>query len=161
MTLYRAPRAVRRVIRTPSLSPIGTLAKIRHSVAQDNAAAPAAQGPRGATVPPNSALNLQRMSAAQETAAGERSPVAIDAIPLKLAQVNATPGEYWLIKREGKEPWPGVLCDEHMVAKFFKGTKRPKNAMRHDGTWHRSVSSTGGCTGMRCFPFLDLGTLEL
>ena len=79
---------------------------------------------------------------------------------LKLHQSNAEPGEYWLICKEGEEPWPGVLCDEEMVREFMN-KERPINAQREDGSWHPYVLPHGKLAGLKNFPMLRLGVLTL
>ncbi|MCJ1431443.1 hypothetical protein MMC27_000796 [Xylographa pallens] len=57
--------------------------------------------------------------------------MAVDLTALKWAQTNAEEGDYFLICKKGKEPRPGVICDEEMVINFFK-RDRPDNAKRPD-----------------------------
>ena len=80
---------------------------------------------------------------------------------LKHAQVDAEAGEYWLAIKDGREPWPVVICDEEMIEKFFADNPRPKNARRADGTWRKGFRPRGDLTGQKCFPAMYLGTMKL
>ena len=83
-----------------------------------------------------------------------------EALSLKLAQSNASPGEYWLICKDGEEPWPGIICDEPMVQEFMK-REMPTNAQRSDGSWDPHVLPHGKLAGQKNFPMLRLGALTL
>ena len=113
---------------------------------------------RAATVPGN---DRQRFLPHSRGATACPSGDDMDTIGLNLAQVNAEPGEYWLVTEDGKDPWPCVICDEDMVTRLFKGKRRPENARRPDGTWHKSLLPHGKLAGQKCFPILYLGTLKL
>lgn len=80
---------------------------------------------------------------------------------LKHAQSDAEAGEYWLALKDGRDPWPVVICSEEMIEMFFSDTPRPENARRADGTWRREFRPRGDLTGQKCFPAMYLGTWKL
>ena len=80
---------------------------------------------------------------------------------LKAAQSDAEAGEYWLALKDGREPWPIVICNEEMIEKFFSDNPRPANARRADGTWRKKFRPRGDLTGQKCFPAMYLGTWKL
>lgn len=63
-------------------------------------------------------------------------------------------GQYWLILREGRHAWPGLICDDDMVTTLLKGDRLP-NAMIQGGTWPENLIVE------KIFPVLCLGSLEL
>ncbi len=84
-------------------------------------------------------------------------PSAAEGITLRLAQIDAEPGEYWLVVRHGWEPWPAIICDEAMVKDFFKRRWKDRvNSRRSDGTWGKLFKSHGELVGERLFPALLL-----
>ena len=89
------------------------------------------------------------------------TPTPTEGITLKLAQANAEPGDFWLIEKEGEEAWPGVICDEDMVAKYFNGKERPTMARKENGEWPKEVRPHGKTPGEKVFPMLYLGRLKL
>lgn len=82
-------------------------------------------------------------------------------ITMKIAQVDAEPGEYWLVTKDGEDPWPVVICDEDIVRSYFKEKKRPEGARRRDGTWGEEFRIRGKRFGKRYFPALKLGIMKL
>ena len=88
------------------------------------------------------------------------TPTAVDLATLKLAQTNAEEGAYFLICKKGKEPRPGVICDEEMVINFFK-RDRPDNAKRPDGSYHKHFLPHGKCAVQKTYPFMYLDNLKL
>lgn len=80
---------------------------------------------------------------------------------LKHAQSDAEAGEDWLALKDGREPWPVVICSEEMIEMFFSDKPRPENARRADGTWRKDFRPRGDLTGQKCFPAMYLGTWKL
>ena len=109
---------------------------------------------RSSTVPP-------RPVASQTVTPAPSSLGSCHYVLLKHAQTDAEAGEYWLAKKDGREPWPVVICDEEMIEKFFADKPRPKNARRADGTWRKEFRPRGDLTGQKCFPAMYLGTMRL
>ena len=80
---------------------------------------------------------------------------------LKVAQSDAEAGEYWLALKNGKQPWPVVICNEEMIRKSFSDRPRPDNARRADGTWRKEFRPRGDLVGQKCYPAMYLGTWKL
>ena len=78
-----------------------------------------------------------------------------------MARNDAKAGEYWLITKDGEDPWPVVICDENMVRSYFKGKQRPDGARRQDGTWGEEFKSNGRHFSERYFPAIKLGSMKL
>ncbi|MCJ1317059.1 hypothetical protein MMC15_002380 [Xylographa vitiligo] len=74
------------------------------------------------------------------------TPTAVDLVVLQRTRTNVEEGDYFLICEIGKEPMPGVVCNEQMVINLFKH-ERPDHAKRPDGSYHKD--------------FLPLGNLEM
>jgi len=84
-------------------------------------------------------------------------PSAIEATAIKLAQIGAEPGEFWLVDRDGWDPWPAVICDESIVSQFFKKRWQYRvSSQRSNGTWGKKFTEHGELVGKRTFPALLL-----
>lgn len=84
-------------------------------------------------------------------------PSAIEATALNLAQIGAEPGEFWLVERDGWDPWPAVICDERIVSQFFKkGRQHRVSSTRSNGTWGKKFTEHGELVGKRTLPALLL-----
>lgn len=106
---------------------------------------PTATHPKAATPPPPSSKPLIA------------PPSAIEATALKLDQIRAKPGEFWLVDRDGWNPWPAVVCDERMVSQFFKKSWQHRvSSQRSNGTWGKKFTEHGELVGKRTFPALLL-----
>ncbi|MCJ1396861.1 hypothetical protein MMC11_000051 [Xylographa trunciseda] len=88
------------------------------------------------------------------------TPTAVDLTALKWAQTNAEEGEYFLICKKGKEPRPGVICDEEMVIRYCK-LERPVNAKLSDGSYHKHFLPHGTCAGQKAYPFMYIDSLNI
>lgn len=74
------------------------------------------------------------------------------------AQSIVTPGEYWLVKQDGNEPWPVVICDEEMVRQYFGDNTRSVSAQRGDLKIGYEIS--GVLSQWRQLPAICLGTTK-
>ncbi|MCJ1389098.1 hypothetical protein MMC18_001952 [Xylographa bjoerkii] len=96
----------------------------------------------------------------QDRTGSGTTPTAMDLTALKWAQTNAEEGDYFLICKKGKEPRPGVICDEEMVISFCT-LDRPDNAKQPDGSYRKDFLPHGKCAGQKCYPFMYLDTLNI
>lgn len=115
------------------------------------------RGFRSPTLPTSSSVGGQ----SQSVVGRQYTPTPAEGITLKLAQANAEPGEYWFIEKDGEEPWPGVICDEDMVANYLNKKDRPTMARKANGEWPKEVRPHGRAPGEKVYPMLYLGRLKL
>lgn len=69
-------------------------------------------------------------------------------------------GDYFCTSKNG-EDWPIVIGDEEIIQTFFTQVSRPRSARRADGTWEKDYKTAGFSVSDRCFPAINLGTMEL
>ncbi|MCJ1385628.1 hypothetical protein MMC17_008751 [Xylographa soralifera] len=88
------------------------------------------------------------------------TPTAVDLAALEWAQTNAEEGDYFLIYNYGKEPRPGVICDEEMVITFSR-LVRPSSAKQPDGSYHEQFLPYGKYARQKSYPFMYLDSLRI
>lgn len=77
-----------------------------------------------------------------------------------LVNLNAQPGDQYLIKLKGFPPWPAVVCDEDMLPGPIIAS-RPVTAKRADGTYREDFADGGKRAKDRTYPVMYLHTNEL
>lgn len=77
-----------------------------------------------------------------------------------LTNLNAQPGDQYLVKLKGFPPWPAVICDEDMLPGPILAS-RPVTAKRADGTYREDFADGGKRAKDRTFPVMYLHTNEL
>lgn len=78
----------------------------------------------------------------------------------RITNLNAAPGDLYLVKLKGFPPWPAVICDEVMLPQLLL-TTRPVTAKRADGTYRDDFAEGGKRVNDRTFPVMYLYTNEL
>ena len=78
----------------------------------------------------------------------------------RITNLNAQPGDHYLVKLKGFPPWPAVICDEVMLPQLLL-TTRPVTAKRADGTYREDFADGGKRVNDRTFPVMYLYTNEL
>lgn len=78
----------------------------------------------------------------------------------RILNLNAQPGDHFLVKLKGFPPWPAVVCDEDMLPGQII-TSRPVTAKRADGTYRDDFDDGGKRVNDRTFPVMYLHTNEL
>jgi hypothetical protein len=74
--------------------------------------------------------------------------------------LNAKPGDMYLVSMKGYPPWPVIVCDEEMLPETLL-MKRPVSAQRIDGTYREDFAEGGKHVKDRRYPIMFLGTNEL
>ena len=70
--------------------------------------------------------------------------------------LNATPGDLYLARWKGAQPWPSVICDEEMLPSSLLKT-RPVTTAQPDGTFKKPEYEPGGKREHeRTFPIMFL-----
>lgn len=77
-----------------------------------------------------------------------------------LLNLDAQPGDQYLVKLRGFPPWPAVICDEDMLPGPILAS-RPVTAKRADGTYREDFADGGKRMKDRTFPVMYLHTNEL
>ncbi|PKS06632.1 hypothetical protein jhhlp_007382 [Lomentospora prolificans] len=77
----------------------------------------------------------------------------------RITNLNAQPGDLYLVKLKGFPPWPAVICDEAMLPQRLL-TTRPVTAKRADGTYREDFADGGKRVNDRTFPVMYLYTNE-
>jgi len=77
-----------------------------------------------------------------------------------LTNLNAQPGEQYLVKLKGFPPWPVIIADEDMLPEVLVKT-RPVSAMKADGTWNEAFDEGAKRINERKWPIMYLHTNEL
>lgn len=77
----------------------------------------------------------------------------------RITNLNAAPGDLYLVKLKGFPPWPAVICDEVMLPQLLL-TTRPVTAKRADGTYRDDFAEGGKRVNDRTFPVMYLYTNE-
>ena len=75
----------------------------------------------------------------------------------KMARTEPKPGDYYLIQRKDGEIWPGVVCDEEMVVKFFKQKNMPSETKQQNGNWPHTIQPQ--TPGQYVYPMMYMGNL--
>lgn len=78
----------------------------------------------------------------------------------RILNLNAQPGDHYLVKLKGFPPWPAVICDEDMLPGPIIAS-RPVTAKRADGTYREDFADGGKRANDRTFPVMYLYTNEL
>lgn len=78
----------------------------------------------------------------------------------RLTNLNAQPGDYFLVKLKGYPAWPAVVCDEDMLPSALI-TSRPATARRATGEFSENYADGGKRVYDRNFPMMYLATNEL
>lgn len=78
----------------------------------------------------------------------------------RILNLNAQPGDHFLVKLKGFPPWPAVICDEDMLPGPIIAS-RPVTARRADGTYREDFADGGKRANDRTFPVMYLYTNEL
>lgn len=78
----------------------------------------------------------------------------------KMTHIDATPGDYFMIRLKGYPLWPGIVCDETMLPNTLL-KHRPVTAARPDGTYREDYADGGAKVNDRTFPVMYLHTNEL
>ena len=75
-------------------------------------------------------------------------------------RLDAKPGELYLARMKGHQPWPSIVCDEEMIPEVLLKS-RPITAALPDGTYKREEYASGGKREHeRTFPVMFLYTNE-
>lgn len=78
----------------------------------------------------------------------------------KMNNIDAQPGDYFMIRLKGYPNWPAIVCDETMLpVSLLKN--RPVTAARPDGTYRQDYEDGGPKVKDRTFPVMYLQTNEL
>ena len=78
----------------------------------------------------------------------------------RLLNIDAKPGDHFLVKLKGFPAWPAVVCDEEMLPEALLKS-RPVTAARADGTYAENYAEGGKRVYDRTFPVMYLYTNEL
>ena len=151
-----------RMERTPSppespVSPQGTFAGLRAEIES------------GKETIATGGSSLPRFDPAWLSSLPRFNPALLSSLPrydlalLLWYRINPTSGEFWLVEIEGKEPFPGVICDESLVysRSFLNQRNPPFSAKRGHGNWSVEYWPDKDLDGVRTFPVLFLNKLEL
>lgn len=79
---------------------------------------------------------------------------------IRVTQLHAKPGEYYLAHLRSYPPWPSIVCDEDILPQSLL-TTRPVSAMRPDGSYREDYADEGKRAHERTFPVMFFGTNEL
>ncbi|CAM1507190.1 Fc.00g068310.m01.CDS01 [Cosmosporella sp. VM-42] len=77
----------------------------------------------------------------------------------RLTNLDAKPGDHFLVKLKGFPAWPAIICDESMLPQALVDS-RPMTAARPDGTYHEPYADGGKRANDRSFPVMYLFTNE-
>lgn len=73
-----------------------------------------------------------------------------------LTNLNAQPGQYFIARMKGHQPWPSIICDEDMLPPRLL-TTRPVTAQLPDGSFKKPEYADGGKRAYeRTFPIMFL-----
>ena len=78
----------------------------------------------------------------------------------RILNLDAKPGDQYLVKLKGFPPWPAIICDEDMLPSLIIAS-RPVTARRADGTYREDFDDGGKRANDRTFPVMYLHTNEL
>ncbi|KAJ5122823.1 hypothetical protein N7448_003956 [Penicillium atrosanguineum] len=78
---------------------------------------------------------------------------------VRMTQLNAKPGEYYLARLRSYAPWPSIICDEEIMPNTLLDN-RPVTAMQKDGTYRADYADDGKRAHERTFPVMFFGTNE-
>jgi hypothetical protein len=76
-----------------------------------------------------------------------------------LTNLDAQPGDQFLVKLKGFPPWPVIVADESMLPEILT-SHRPVSAMKADGTWNEPFADGGKRVHERKLPIMYLHTNE-
>ena len=78
-----------------------------------------------------------------------------------ILRLDAKPGELYLARMKGHQPWPSVICDEEMLPQILIST-RPITTAQPDGTYRKPEYEDGGKRAYeRTFPIMFLYVCSL
>jgi hypothetical protein len=120
--------------------------------------APAAPAPEPATPLTDKSKARRKSGPASEHKSGKK--LSKKASRPRILNVDAQPGEHYLVKLKGFPPWPAIICDEDMLPWLLLQT-RPVTARRADGTYREDYADGGKRMNDRTFPVMYLRTNEL
>ena len=73
-----------------------------------------------------------------------------------MLHLDAAPGELYLARMKGHQPWPSVICDEEMLPQVLL-SNRPITTKQPDGTYKKPEYEDGGKRAYeRTFPIMFL-----
>ena len=73
-----------------------------------------------------------------------------------MTHLDAKPGQFYLARLKGHQPWPSVICDEAMLPQILLST-RPITTMQADGSFKKPEYEDGGKRAYeRTFPIMFL-----
>ena len=73
-----------------------------------------------------------------------------------MTHLDAKPGELYLARMKGHQPWPSVICDEEMLPQVLL-SNRPVTTKQPDGTYKKPEYADGGKRAYeRTFPLMFL-----
>ena len=76
-------------------------------------------------------------------------------------RLDAKPGELYLARMKGHQPWPSVICDEEMLPQILIST-RPITTAQPDGTFRKPEYEDGGKrANERTYPIMFLYVYSL
>ena len=76
--------------------------------------------------------------------------------PVLRLQLEAQPGELYLARMKGHQPWPSIICDESMLPQVLINN-RPITTAQPDGTYKKPEYADGGKrANERTFPIMFL-----
>jgi hypothetical protein len=78
---------------------------------------------------------------------------------VRMTQLNAKPGEYYLARLRSYAPWPSIICDEEILPNTLL-ENRPVTAMQQDGTYRADYADDGKRAHERTFPVMFFETNE-
>lgn len=71
-------------------------------------------------------------------------------------RLDAKPGELYLARMKGHQPWPAIVCDEEMLPQVLLSS-RPITTAQPDGTYKKPEYADGGKReSERTFPIMFL-----
>jgi E3 ubiquitin-protein ligase HUWE1 len=96
----------------------------------------------------------------RKSAVGSAKSTAKKAARVTITNLDAKPGEQYLVKLKGFPPWPVIIADEDMLPEAL-ATARPVSAKKADGTWNEPFADGGKRIHERKLPIMYLHTNEL
>lgn len=78
----------------------------------------------------------------------------------KITNLDAKPGDHFLVKLKGFPEWPVIIADEDMLPEALL-TTRPVTAAKPDGSYTESYADGGKRVNDRNYPIMYLSTNEL